>query len=192
MEKSAALIPLIIGADNEDKAIDVLNKTVEALHLSQSYYHLVELKDSLDGFQQRFKDIRNRVKALPTPRAYQHLHELRMELNFLHMEANDELAFEINKSKIFHEERKTVIRAESMEDLAKDEEFQKTIKAKSPSALRDVVGASSIYKQYASMASVSYGLYSEFHKMMESIKLLTDSLASECKHALHVEQKDAH
>lgn len=192
MEKSAALIPLIIEADTEEKAIDVLNQTVEALHLSQNYYHLVDLKDSLDGFQKRFRDIKDRVKALPVPRSYQDLHTMRMELNFLHMEANDELAFEINKAKIFNEERKTVIRAESMEDLARDEEFQKTIKAKSPSALRDVVGASNIYKQYASMASVSYGLYSEFHKMMESIKLLTDSLASECKHALHVEQKDVH
>lgn len=192
MEKSASLIPLILGADTEEKAIDVLNKTVEALHLSQNYYHLVEIEDSLKSFQNRFKEIGNRIKNLPVPRSYHDLHELRLELNFLHMELNDELAFEVNKSKIFHEERKTVIRAESMTDLAGNKDFQSKIKATSASALRDIVGASDIYKEYASMASVSYGSYIEFQKLMESIKLLTDSLASECKHAMYIEQKDIH
>lgn len=190
MKKAKDLIPHILSAKTEDDAINVLNKTVEMLHLSQNYYHLKTLKDRLDEYQNDFRALRNKYVDLGEVKFYKDLIEIRFELNFLYQEINDELGFEINKAKIFNEERKTVVRAEAMRSLKSDEEFQKEIKATSASALRDIVGASAVYQEYTTMASMAYGMYSEFHKLMEAIKVTTDSLASECRQAQHIEHKD--
>jgi hypothetical protein len=191
MNKSEKLVPIIIDADNESKAVNALVKVVEALHLSQNYFHLVDLKDKLEGFKKKFKSISDRYRQIPTPRPYNSLHELRMELSFLSRDFSDELAFEVNKSKIYHEERKTEARATGMMELADNQEFQSKMKASSASALRELVGASSVYQEYISLASVSYGLYQEFHKVGDSMKLFNDALASECREVQYHDLKDA-
>jgi hypothetical protein len=113
-----------------------------------------------------------------------------MELSFLSRDFSDDLAFEVNKSKIFHEERKTEARATGMLELADNKDFQSKMKASSASALRELVGASGVYQEYISLASVSYGLYQEFHKVGDSIKMFSDALASECREVQYHELKD--
>lgn len=190
MKKGKDLLPIIMSATTEEEAAKALILTVETLHLSQNYYHLKSLKDQLDEYQEKFKGIIDSYKGLGAVRDYDQLHGIRLELNFLYQEINDELGFEINKAKIFNEERKTVVRAEAMRELKNDAEFQKDIKATSASALRDIVGAATVYQEYTTMAALAYGMYSEFHKLMDSIKMSTDSMASECRQAQYVDQKD--
>lgn len=190
--KAEKLIPVIMAASTQEEAIGALIEIAETMHLTQNYSHLIGLKDQLDAYENKFKDIIKQYNSIRSQgvRDYDQLHNIRLELNFLYQELNDELGFEINKAKILNEEKKTVIRAEAMRDLKNDPEFQKDIKATSASALRDLVGAASVYQEYVSMASVAYGMYSEFHKLMDGIKMMTDSLASECRQAQYVEQKD--
>jgi|31_taG_2_1085359.scaffolds.fasta_scaffold00179_22 inorganic pyrophosphatase len=191
MNKAKELLPNIIEANDEKGAVEVLVKVAEVLHLSQNYSHLVELKDTMEELKGKFKNISDRYREIPTPRPYNSLHELRMELSFLFRDFTDALAFEINKSKIFHEERKTEARAIAMIELKNDADFQKKIKATSTSALRDIIGASSSYQEFITLASFSYGLYQEYQKMSDAMKMLNDSLASECREAQYNDLKDA-
>lgn len=191
MKKSESLIPEIVSADTKEKAVHALIAITEALHLSQNFFFLVELKDNIDEYKLRYRKLTDRYKSIPTPRSYQALHELRMELSFLSRDFADEFAFEVNKAKIFHEERKTEARASGMLELKGDKEFQANMKATSASALREMVGASVVYQEYIALAAVSYGLYQEFHKVGDSMKMFNDSLASECREAQYTEQKDA-
>jgi hypothetical protein len=190
MNKSEKLIPIILQANTQEKAIEALVEVVETLHLSQNYFHLVELKDRLEEYKTKFKSITDRYRQIPLPRPYNSLHELRMELSFLSRDFSDDLAFEVNKSKIFHEERKTEARATGMLELADNKDFQSKMKASSASALRELVGASGVYQEYISLASVSYGLYQEFHKVGDSIKMFSDALASECREVQYHDLKD--
>jgi hypothetical protein len=191
MNKSEELIPVIQEAKTKKDAVEALVKVVETLHLSQNYFHLVELKDKLDSYKERFKEVTNRYRDISTPRPYSSLHDLRVEIAFLSRDFTDDLAFEVNKSKIFHEERKTEARAAGILDLKQNEDFQSQLKATSASALRDMVGASGVYQEYIALASVSYGLYQEYHKVSDAMKLFNDALASECREAQYHDQKDA-
>lgn len=191
MNKSKDLVPFIIEASDEKGAVDVLVKIAETLHISQNYTHLVTIKDSMDEYKTKFRELSNRYSSIPVPRPYNSLHELRVELSFLFRDFTDDLAFEINKSKIFHEERKTEARAIAMIELKEDQDFQKKIKATSTSALRDIIGASSSYQEFITLASFSYGLYQEYQKMSDAIKMFNDSLASECREAQYHDLKDA-
>lgn len=190
MHKAKELLPIIIAATTESDAVDALVKVAETLHLSQNYTHLVSLKESMEDSKLQFRKLSERYRQIPTPRPYHSLHELRMELSFLFRDFTDNLAFEINKSKIFHEERKTEARAIAMIELKEDAEFQKKIKATSTSALRDIIGASSSYQEFITLASFAYGLYQEYQKMSDAMKMLNDSLASECREAQYHDQKD--
>ena len=191
MKKSESLIPEIISADTKEKAVHALISITEALHLSQNFFFLAELKDNIDEYKLRYRKLTDRYKSIPTPRSYQELHELRMELSFLSRDFADEFAFEVNKAKIFHEEGKTVARAAGILELKDDSKFQEQLKTTSASGLRDMVGASGTYQEFTALAAVSYGLYQEFHKVGDSMKMFNDSLASECREAQYTEQKDA-
>ena len=140
--------------------------------------------------QQRFKEIWQDYKSIPQPRTYEQLHQIRIEVGFLHTQVNDDLAFEVNKSKIYHEERKSEAREAAMLGLKEDKDFQSKIKTTSASALRDMLGASPVYQEFVTLASMSYGLYQEFLKLMESLKMLNDSVASECRYAQDIEKTD--
>lgn len=150
----------------------------------------MELKGIMQEHKDTFRKITDRYRSIPIPRPYNSLHELRMELSFLSRDFADNLAFEVNKAKIFHEERKTEARAAGILELKENNEFQKQLKTTSASGLRDMVGASGIYQEYIALAAVSYGLYQEFHKIGDSMKLFNDALASECREMQFIEQKD--
>jgi len=190
MKKSEDLLPIIQKASTREEAIEALNEVVQVLHLSQNYFHLMDLKRIMHEHKASFTAITNRYRSIPTPRPYNSLHELRMELSFLSRDFADNLAFEVNKAKIFHEERKTEARAAGILELKDNTEFQSKLKTTSASGLRDMVGAAGIYQEYIALAAVSYGLYQEFHKVGDSMKLFNDALASECREMQFIEQRD--
>lgn len=189
-KKAGELIPKIIEANTKEKAIEVLNDTLEALYLTNNYTQLVHLKDSLSGYEKQFKDVSNVYRSLVSPRRFEDVHAIRVDLNFLYRDIVDELDFEINRLKIYWEEQKTVVRASSMVSLKEDEDFQSKIKANSTSALRDIVGADDGYKEFVSLASISYGLYQNLRDLLNSIRQMTDSLASESGYLKRIESKE--
>jgi hypothetical protein len=189
-KKAGELIPKIISADTKEKAIEVLNDTLEALYLTTDYTELVHLKDVLNGYEKQYKEISDRYRSLDSPRRFENVHGIRVDLNFLYRDIVDELDFSINKNKIYYEERKTIVRSSSILELREDSEFQERIKATSTSALRDVMGESGSYKKYVSLASISYGLYQNLRDLLNSIRLMTDSLASESSYLKNIERRE--
>jgi hypothetical protein len=190
MAKSERLIPLIIEAKDKDAATAVLWETLKELHLTSDYTDLVALKEKLDSYKSLFKKVSDEYRALVSPRSLDDIQYYRLECNFLYRDINDELTFDINRLKIYYEEYKTVQRFESMENVRTNNSVTENYKAKSASALRDIVGADPKYTEFTSLASVSYGLWSQLSKLLESIKLLTDSLAAESRRASLIETKD--
>ena len=114
----------------------------------------------------------------------------RTALNFCYRDISDNYSFEVYKHKVFWEESKTSVRAESMRKLKDDEEVQKIFSTKSASAVRDIVGLDSGYKSYISNASISYGLYQELNTLLNSIRMFIDLLASAIKTEHIIQQKD--
>lgn len=190
-KKSEKLVPLIINAKTEQEAIEVLKQTLKILNLTSDYVELNNLKYELNDFEVKFKEIADKYKGLGTPKNYLSVHEIRVELNFLYRDVTDALAFSINQNKIYFEENKTVVRGEGMMQLIEDEELQGKVKAKSTSALRDIYGLSTEVKEFVNLASISYGLYKNLETLLNGIRQLTDSLASEEKYLLMIETKDA-
>lgn len=194
MNKSKDLIPLVIAANDKDSAIEVLRKTLEALHLEEDELHLISLKDRLDEFQKDFRLIRDKVRELDYNLDSDRALELRIECNFLFSQVTDEVVFEINKAKILYEERKTVYRAQGLDELRNDQELLAEInptgKKVSDTALRDNLGRSHTYNRYVNRAGFSYGLYQEVHKLLDGINNLSNSLASITRHRQEIEKKD--
>jgi hypothetical protein len=77
-----------------------------------------------------------------------------------------------------------------MSSLKDNEDVSGKFKAKSASALRDIIGGDSGYKEYVSLASISYGLWQELGKVLESIRLFTDTMASMAKREMTIDVKD--
>lgn len=186
-KKSARLIPLIVEAANNEQAITVLNEVLKTLHFSSDYLELVSLKDRLDEYASKFNSICSTC-AVETDIAV--LNNMRIELNFLYREISDSLVFEINKSKIFFEEHKTIVRASGMIEIRDNEVLQGKIKATSTTALRDIVGLSDEYKENVACISISYGLFKQLEAILNGIKMMTDSLASKTNYERIILTKD--
>lgn len=189
-KKAEELIPLIINASDRQSAISVLNKTLESLYLTNDYVNIVHLKDRLQEYQAEYQGIVDTYKELGEVKAYAELHSIRTDLNFLYREVTDNLVFDINRLKIYYEEYKTIQRSRSMESLKENEDFQQKFKAKSTSALRDAVGADKEYNEYVTATSISYGLYQNLQTMLNSIRQMIDSVASEESFLRIIENKD--
>jgi hypothetical protein len=191
MRKSEELIPLILQADDEDKAIDVLNEVLECLYLTSDYIELKKLKDRFEELKSEANGIIEMYKANYRNQTLnvELMDQAKTELNFMYIQITDELAFDSSRLKIFYEEKKTVQRFDSMYALS-DDEISNKFKAKSASALREIMGADPGYRQFVSLAAISYGLWNEVNKYLESIKLLTDTIAGQLKRELIINVKD--
>jgi hypothetical protein len=188
VKKSEKLIPKIIEAKTREEAIQVLLDTLEDLHLSTSYTEMVRLRDRVEYYQDRFK---KEIGGLSGDAIieYEALNNIRLTLSFLYREIQDELSAPINSNKIYYEEVKTARRAEGLEELL-DSETAERFKAKSASALRDIVGASKSYKEYAAEYAIAYGNYKTLESLLNSIRLTLDSIASREKRELIILSKD--
>jgi hypothetical protein len=191
--KSGDLIPKIIEAKTREEAIAVLSDTLKALHLKSDFIELVSLRDRMVAFEKEYRTISNAYKNMAFPRQYQDLATTRDNLSFLYRDIQDELSFEVNKNKIYWgEDKKTTIRADSMLELKGNEELKKLNNDKnlSLSSLKDIYGASEGYQEYLNLYSISYGLYQNLISLLSSIRIMTDSVASQASHALAVINKD--
>lgn len=191
--KSADLIPQIIEAKTKEEAIIVLNETLKMLHLKSDFIALVELRDRLLFFEKEYRDITDDYRKLQFPRGYEDLANARDSLSFLYRDIQDELSFEINKNKIYWgEDKKTTVRADSMLELKESEDLKKLNNDKnlSLSSLKDIYGAAEGYQEYLNLYSISYGMYQNLISLLSSIRIMTDSIASQASHALSVLVKD--
>jgi len=187
MKKSKILIPMIQNASSTDEAIQVIIKTLELLDLSVEYSTLKERKELLETFRDEFKEVELSYRELGAPRAFNDIHEIRLELSYLYTRMSDELTYDVNRYKVYWEEFKTVARANSMLELAQDKEIQGKIKATSTSALRDIYGASDKMVEYTQMYSMAYGLWKELDSLATSITNLANAIAAEEKYLLKIE-----
>lgn len=184
-KKAKDLIPKIIGSKTKEDAIGVLNETLKALHLSSDYTELVKLKDQIDEFQKQFKQIESNLKELAFPRDYEDLAEIREQLAFLYRDVSDNLSFEINSAKtLYAEDKRTLVKAQAIKQV------KQLDKSLSDTGAHQIYGDTDIYQQYLNYYHMSYGLYKELHNLLESIKLLSDSVASQASHSLHVLKRD--
>lgn len=190
MKKADQVIPQIIAAKNNKEAIAAIKKTMQLLHLTSDYVSLNNLKTQLEKFEADYKKIERKYRELASPRIYEDIHEIRTTLNFLYRDASDILSFEISKNKIYWEERKSILRADSILEMSEDENIQSKVKAKSTSALRDIYGASSSMKEFNNLYSIAYGLFKNLETFFNSLRMLSDSIASEERYILTVLQKD--
>lgn len=191
-KKSADLIPLIVKASDEASAIDVLHKTLEYLHLSSTYTTLVGLRDRMVEFQKQYEEIVGKYKSLPFPRDYKDLAEIRDSLAFLYRDIQDELSFEVNKAKSHGDEAKTLVRAEAVISAKENEKLKEVNGGKplSMSALDRLYGISDEYQEYLNTYGISYGLYQALMTLLTSIRIMSDSIASQASYALTVLQRD--
>lgn len=189
-KKAGELIPKIINADTKEKAIEVLNDTLEALYLTTNYTELVHLKDVLNGYEKQYKELSDAYRSLVFPRQFKDVHGIRVDLNFLYRDIVDELDFSVNFNKIFYEKRERTVKVESMREAKGDEALQSELKSTSISALDKIKGGTSIYQEYISLSSISYGLYQNLRDLLNSIRMMTDSLASESSYLKRIESKE--
>lgn len=190
MSKSQELIPLIIEANDKEKAIQVLYKTLEMLHLSTDYAEMVRLRDRLVFFQGEYKKLTQNINVEGVVMEYEQLNHIRLALDFLFRDIQDELSAPINSNKVFYEEIKTVRRAEAYKELFGSETAD-NYKAKSLSAIGDIIGESKRYAEYAAEKAIAYGNYKTLENLLVSIKNMTNSIASREKRELIIIQKDA-
>lgn len=189
-KKSETLIPKIIKANSREDAINILKETIQMLNLSNEYVALNEVKDILEEHKRTLKEITDRNRELAAPRCYEDVNDLRLELSFLYRDVSDALSYKVNSSKIFFENDRTAVRADAILAMASNEEVQDKVKAKSPSALREIYGATKEYKEYSNNASISYGLYKELEGLLNAIKMQSDALSSEAKYLLTIKITD--
>lgn len=191
---SAELLPMIVNATTEAEAIEVLEETLKALCLTSSYSELIKLKNTLDDHKRDFRRISDEYRSLSVPRSHLNIQHYRTELNFLYRDIVDDIVFDINRLKIHFEEYKTVQRAESLSSLKENksiiQKFGRGDKPLSTSALREILGADANYREYVHLASTSYGLYQEVAKVLDSIKSMSDTMASELRNTTEINLKD--
>lgn len=188
--KSADLIPQIIEAKTKEEAIIVLNETLKMLYLTTNYTEIVALQDILKEYQEDYKKISDVYRSLSTPRSYEDIHAIRIDLNFLFRDTSDALSFDVNRLKVWFEETKTIQRGNSMRNLLDNQEVQEKFKAKSSSALRDIVGLDGDYVEHTSCQSISYGLYQNLSNLLNSIRQMIDSISSEERREMIILTKD--
>lgn len=174
-KKSEELVQDIIDCSDRDNAIQVLNDTLESLHLSSNYSYMVKLRDKLDEFSERYQGIVKNYTSDITD--YHTLSQIRTELNFLYQEVTDELTAEVNQLKILTEESKTVKRAKAIERLENSELAHK-LNAKSATALRDIVGYDEKYQEFVNEISIAYGNYKKLENLLNSIRMMIDNVSS--------------
>jgi hypothetical protein len=184
-KKAAKIVESIVSANDEIVALGVLKNILQELYLTSDYTFLVGLKDKLNTFEAQFKGLCDRYKN--SQKSYSEIDDIRTECVFLYRDINDELSFDIDRLKIHYENDKTVRRYDAMESLKGDNPFN----SKSASAVRELIGGDPGYKEYVSLAAISYGLWKEKGGLMDTIKLFTDSLASRARKEFTIESQDA-
>ena len=188
MSKAKDLLPGIIGASTNKEAIEMLHEVLEALHLSSNYTDLIKIKDELQLKKDEYKLITLEYDS--SDMKIEDMLNTRKNTAFLYRDVSDSFSYKVNFQKIFWEEKKSNVRAQSMKNLKNNPEAQEIFNAKSTSALRDIVGIDDSYQEYIVNASISYALYQELINFLNSIRQFIDYLASAIKNEQLIKQHD--
>ncbi len=187
MSKSKELLPKIMKAKTREEAVEVLQDVLLALHLSTSYVEMTRLRDRIEYYQKEFKE-----KTIPLKEGvveYKALNNIRIQLNFLYRDIQDELSAPINSNKIYYQEIKTVRRAEGLSEV-KGSEVAKEFKATTTSAIKEILGTSKVYAEYSAENAIAYGNYRTLESLLNSIRMHIDAIASREKRELIILQKN--
>lgn len=186
-KKSTQLIDKIIAAKNKIEAIEILNDTLEVLHLSKRYTEMVAITDEIQTFTKELNLIDNKIND--SIKTHEELNEIRHELDRLYIKVNDSLTHKVSVAKIYYDEIKSTRRYEALSNL-KDSDTAKNFKAKSTSALETIIGGDDNYAQLASEKAISYGNYKQLEGLMKGIERLGNTVASREKRELIILGKD--
>lgn len=187
--KSKDLIDKIVKADNKTSALETLYDILKSLHLTNNYTELVKVKNNLDQKKEDFKRITNAYNI--EDKNIDNIINCRQHLNFLYRDIVDEFSFTINKNKIYFEEARGTIKADSYKNLQENQELIEEFGLKSKTALKDFLHYSEIYREYTANYSIAYALYKELDGLLNSIKQFIDLLSGQIRLELNIQTHDA-
>jgi hypothetical protein len=185
-KKSQQIIDSIKKANNKEQAVSVIKSIIEALDMTQEAQTLNRIHSELQVCGEEFTELEQKYKALEVPREYSEVQELRTQANFLYRKIVDEYVHTTTRLRTLYEEQKTTERNVAMKYLKNSPEHSDVPK----SSLRDYLGAAPNYKEWMVEYAMARGNYDLINKLLESIRLFTDSLASELKGLHTVNVKD--
>lgn len=181
MHKAEKYLEGIINATTEEQAIEILTEMAKDLGIGQSHGKLMFLKERLELYQKKFKEIRNKIQP-DTVYDVKYLQDVRMEAGLCYQEMVDQLSFEVNRLKIaYGEDRKSEIRSTVLTELMNDEEFKKEHNAKSISALKEVYAVRPSYKEWLTCSSISYGLWNDYRSTLQHMQFFIDGIAAQTR-----------
>lgn len=187
MSKAEKLLPQIIEANTRPKAIEALYEILKELHLNQDYRDLVKIKEELD---EKAEDLDRIVAGFENKiLSVEELHNFRWQLSLLYREVVDKFSFKINKTKIYFEESRGTVKADSFKEIKDSPKLSEELGAKSTSALKDFLHYSGIYREYTSNYSIAYGLYKQLDGLLSSIQHFINYIASKIKSEYEIEKQ---
>lgn len=188
MSKAAELLPKMVEVKNKTEALEVLYQILQSLHLTNNYTDLVKIKDELEEKKTDFHSITDAYGK--SEKTLQALMDYRQHLSFLYRDVVDQFSFKINKNKIYFEEARGTIKADSYKSLKDNEELQAEFGLKSKTALKDFLHYSEIYREYTANYSIAYALYKELDGLLNSIKQFIDLISGQIRLELNIQNQD--
>ena len=180
------LVDKIVECTDELCAVDIIKEVISNLKVSRKYQRMVEVEGGIRELEKAFSELQEEFHRMELPRQYNLVQEARTKANFIYRELVDHYVHEVNRVKMLLEESKTVERAKALEYLKESSTFGSIAK----STLRDYLGASPNYEEWIRDYSMAYANYQYLSKVLESVRIFTDTCASELRGLGVVEKTD--
>jgi len=180
------LVDRIVECKDQLCAVDIIKEVINNLKVSRNYQKMVEVEKGIRELESAFKELQEEFHVMVLPRQYSVVQETRTKANFIYRELVDNYVHEVNRVKMLLEESKTVERAKALEYLKNDANYSNIAK----STMRDYLGASPNYEEWIRDYSMAYANYQYLSKVLESVRIFTDTCASELRGLGVVEKTD--
>jgi hypothetical protein len=180
------LVDRIVECKDQLCAVDIIKEVINNLKVSRNYQRMVEVEKGIRELESAFKELQEEFHVMALPRQYTVVQETRTKANFIYRELVDNYVHEVNRVKMLLEESKTVERAKALEYLKNDANYSNIAK----STMRDYLGASPNYEEWIRDYSMAYANYQYLSKVLESVRIFTDTCASELRGLGVVEKTD--
>ena len=185
-ERAKQIVDKIVDCKDEVWAVDIIKEVIDNLRVSKNYERMVEVEGGIRELEGTFAELQEEFHRMELPRQYTLVQETRTRANFIYRELVDNYVHEVNRVKMLLEESKTVERAKALDYLKKHEEYSHIAK----SSMRDYLGASPNYEEWIRDYSMAYANYQYLSKVLESVRIFTDTCASELRGLGVVEKTD--
>jgi len=180
------LVDKIVECTDQLCAVDIIKEVISNLKVSRNYQRMVEVEGGIRELEKAFSELQEEFHRMELPRQYNLVQEARTKANFIYRELVDHYVHEVNRVKMLLEESKTIERAKALEYLKESSTFGSIAK----STLRDYLGASPNYEEWIRDYSMAYANYQYLAKVLESVRIFTDTCASELRGLGVVEKTD--